>query len=51
MLGRNVLLFESSVNSEYSKTELIPPAKPAKFESSVNSEYSKTVLFVVKHKF
>ena len=37
-------LFESSVNSEYSKTELNLTNEQAKFESSVNSEYSKTLL-------
>ncbi len=35
--------FESSVNSEYSKTLREQLAEAKKFESSVNSEYSKTV--------
>ena len=35
--------FESSVNSEYSKTQALKKGKNKQFESSVNSEYSKTV--------
>ena len=35
--------FESSVNSEYSKTAGQVTNKELMFESSVNSEYSKTV--------
>ena len=34
--------FESSVNSEYSKTPASVRRYRLKFESSVNSEYSKT---------
>ena len=34
--------FESSVNSEYSKTPLKLNNHETEFESSVNSEYSKT---------
>ena len=34
--------FESSVNSEYSKTALLVSSATVLFESSVNSEYSKT---------
>ena len=34
--------FESSVNSEYSKTEPYVLSCNQRFESSVNSEYSKT---------
>ena len=36
------LQFESSVNSEYSKTCRPAGVRYAEFESSVNSEYSKT---------
>ena len=39
---RSNLRFESSVNSEYSKTGYIMDVQKAVFESSVNSEYSKT---------
>ena len=35
--------FESSVNSEYSKTLAAFGVAASKFESSVNSEYSKTI--------
>ena len=35
-------MFESSVNSEYSKTNNHETDRPPGFESSVNSEYSKT---------
>ena len=35
-------MFESSVNSEYSKTLSLILLAFLKFESSVNSEYSKT---------
>ena len=35
-------LFESSVNSEYSKTRTAALSTWNLFESSVNSEYSKT---------
>ena len=34
--------FESSVNSEYSKTWNVNETNKKQFESSVNSEYSKT---------
>ena len=34
--------FESSVNSEYSKTQTKKYEQEIEFESSVNSEYSKT---------
>ena len=36
-------MFESSVNSEYSKTFIYRTIKHNTFESSVNSEYSKTI--------
>ena len=39
--------FESSVNSEYSKTILVQYKYHQGFESSVNSEYSKTDGYVV----
>ena len=39
----DVAEFESSVNSEYSKTQGMHLTDVAEFESSVNSEYSKTV--------
>ena len=35
--------FESSVNSEYSKTAIDTIRTAGMFESSVNSEYSKTL--------
>ena|GEM_PF-4868117 len=35
-------MFESSVNSEYSKTLADSEKEVLEFESSVNSEYSKT---------
>ena len=35
-------VFESSVNSEYSKTAFPHVSASLQFESSVNSEYSKT---------
>ena len=38
----NAYEFESSVNSEYSKTGRSAACVDASFESSVNSEYSKT---------
>ena len=37
-----MFLFESSVNSEYSKTKYDADLVEVEFESSVNSEYSKT---------
>ena len=45
--------FESSVNSEYSKTLPAQPAGTKRFESSVNSEYSKTTFDItnVKKRF
>ena len=36
------MMFESSVNSEYSKTTQLERISGERFESSVNSEYSKT---------
>ena len=39
-------MFESSVNSEYSKTCLGNFDEEKGFESSVNSEYSKTCIWV-----
>ncbi len=39
------LKFESSVNSEYSKTLKNHKYTAPLFESSVNSEYSKTAVF------
>ena len=39
----NAYEFESSVNSEYSKTIIFNGNGTATFESSVNSEYSKTI--------
>ena len=39
-------MFESSVNSEYSKTMLKVKIYTARFESSANSEYSKTEVVV-----
>ena len=39
--------FESSVNSEYSKTTGRKFFNPIPFESSVNSEYSKTGINVL----
>ena len=38
-----LMVFESSVNSEYSKTARRIKRFIERFESSVNSEYSKTV--------
>ena len=40
-------MFESSVNSEYSKTKYHFLYSSSVFESSVNSEYSKTNLLVI----
>ena len=40
-------MFESSVNSEYSKTFSQEANQECEFESSVNSEYSKTALFIL----
>ncbi len=37
-----MIQFESSVNSEYSKTVIAGGFERVRFESSVNSEYSKT---------
>ena len=42
-LTLRLLAFESSVNSEYSKTYRYYDQMGKQFESSVNSEYSKTV--------
>ena len=42
---RSNLRFESSVNSEYSKTVYGQTDTTGTFESSVNSEYSKTLNF------
>ena len=41
--------FESSVNSEYSKTIFNLPSAFNQFESSVNSEYSKTVKYAASN--
>ena len=41
-LTLRLLAFESSVNSEYSKTYRYYDQMGKQFESSVNSEYSKT---------
>ena len=45
MLKGNQAQFESSVNSEYSKTRSRSYGQRAMFESSVNSEYSKTYIY------
>ena len=42
-------MFESSVNSEYSKTSLSITVHLIMFESSVNSEYSKTFFLTLKN--
>ena len=44
---RSNLRFESSVNSEYSKTKSFQRGVNTLFESSVNSEYSKTKLAIL----
>ena len=41
-MNNKELMFESSVNSEYSKTKKTAHFGGIVFESSVNSEYSKT---------
>ena len=41
-------MFESSVNSEYSKTLNLCIDIARQFESSVNSEYSKTPLSTIR---
>ena len=43
-LSLRLLAFESSVNSEYSKTPSYKRSSARRFESSVNSEYSKTTV-------
>ena len=51
-MQRQVLkaMFESSVNSEYSKTADADLLIDDKFESSVNSEYSKTAFMALQQR-